>query len=54
MGKMPQYDGTGPLKRGRVIRRGRGPCKTGDGGCRSKPSPRFRTLNEEKRAIDGE
>jgi len=23
---MPNFDGTGPLKRGRVIGRGRGPC----------------------------
>jgi len=23
---MPDFDGTGPLKRGRVIGRGRGPC----------------------------
>ena len=24
---MPNFDGTGPLKRGRIIGRGRGPCK---------------------------
>jgi hypothetical protein len=24
---MPNFDGNGPLKRGRVIGRGRGPCK---------------------------
>ncbi len=24
---MPNFDGTGPLKRGRVIGRGLGPCK---------------------------
>ena len=24
---MPNFDGTGPLKRGRVIGRGQGPCR---------------------------
>jgi hypothetical protein len=24
---MPNFDGNGPLKRGRIIGRGRGPCK---------------------------
>ena len=27
---MPNFDGTGPLKRGRVIGTGMGPCKKGD------------------------
>jgi hypothetical protein len=27
---MPNFDGTGPLKRGRVIGRGMGPCKKGN------------------------
>jgi hypothetical protein len=26
---MPNFDGKGPLKRGRVIGRGRGPCEKG-------------------------
>lgn len=32
---MPNYDGTGPLKRGRAIGRGLGPCKKSEGcvGC---------------------
>jgi hypothetical protein len=30
---MPNYDGTGPLKRGRVIGRGVGPCKKSAAGC---------------------
>nr|WP_321352615.1 DUF5320 family protein [uncultured Methanoregula sp.] len=30
---MPDFDGTGPLKRGRVIGRGRGPCRNEDKGC---------------------
>ncbi|OPY32809.1 MAG: hypothetical protein A4E34_02186 [Methanoregula sp. PtaU1.Bin006] len=28
---MPNFDGKGPLKRGRVIGRGRGPCDKDDG-----------------------
>jgi hypothetical protein len=37
---MPNFDGTGPLKRGRVIGRGLGPCKKCSDGyeCRIKPS----------------
>jgi hypothetical protein len=31
---MPNYDGTGPLKRGRVIGRGMGPCRKNAAGCR--------------------
>ncbi|MFA4859699.1 hypothetical protein [Methanoregula sp.] len=38
---MPNFDGNGPLKRGRVIGRGRGPCTPGDTGCGR------RILNEE-------
>jgi hypothetical protein len=30
---MPNFDGSGPLKRGRVIGRGLGPCKRSDNGC---------------------
>ena len=29
---MPNFDGTGPLKRGRVIGRGRGHCNLRDAG----------------------
>ncbi len=29
---MPDFDGTGPLKRGRLIGRGRGPCKKNTDG----------------------
>jgi len=47
---MPNFDGTGPLKRGRVIGRGRGPCKTGDEGCRSKTVPDEPDTDEEKQA----
>ena len=30
---MPNFDGTGPLKRGRIIGRGLGPCKKCNDGC---------------------
>jgi len=30
---MPNYDGTGPLKRGRVIGRGLGACRNGSEDC---------------------
>jgi len=30
---MPDYDGTGPLKRGRVIGRGMGTCRHSADGC---------------------
>jgi hypothetical protein len=30
---MPNFDGTGPLKRGRVIGRGLGPCSRRDERC---------------------
>jgi len=30
---MPNFDGTGPLKRGRIIGRGRGPCKKCSDRC---------------------
>ena len=33
---MPNYDGTGPLKRGRLIGRGRGPCRQSHGSCTQK------------------
>jgi hypothetical protein len=30
---MPDFDGNGPLKRGRIIGRGRGPCRQTLPGC---------------------
>ncbi|MDD5143594.1 DUF5320 domain-containing protein [Methanoregula sp.] len=30
---MPNYDGTGPLKRGRVVGRGMGPCHRSPDSC---------------------
>ncbi len=37
---MPNFDGTGPLKRGRAIRRGLGPCKgTEYSTCQRKDAP---------------
>jgi len=33
---MPNFDGTGPLKRGRVIGRGLGPCRQSTEGCTRK------------------
>jgi hypothetical protein len=30
---MPDFDGNGPLKRGRIIRRGRGPCNKSSPEC---------------------
>ena len=37
---MPNFDGKGPLKRGRVIGRGRGPCKQSTEGCPGKAEDR--------------
>jgi len=38
---MPDFDGTGPLIRGRVIGRGQGHCKKDDEGpaCQRKDAP---------------
>ena len=38
---MPNFDGTGPLKRGRAIGRGLGPCKKGNEcfPCQRKDAP---------------
>jgi hypothetical protein len=33
---MPNFDGTGPLKRGRLIGRGRGVCMQNASGCRKR------------------
>jgi len=37
---MPNFDGTGPLKRGRIIGRGLGTCKKCSNGseCRKNPA----------------
>jgi hypothetical protein len=37
---MPNFDGTGPLKRGRVIGRELGPCKHCTEGCTRKAEDR--------------
>nr|WP_320160993.1 DUF5320 domain-containing protein [uncultured Methanoregula sp.] len=48
---MPNFDGTGPLKRGRVIGRGLGSCKKGDSGCERRAVPEEEpTPEEEKRS----
>jgi len=36
---MPNFDGTGPLKRGRIIGRGLGPCKKCNEGCENQKKP---------------
>ena len=33
---MPDFDGNGPLTRGRIIGRGRGPCRQTSFGCPRK------------------
>jgi hypothetical protein len=35
---MPNFDGNGPLKRGRVIGRGLGPCNRNAAACARKDS----------------
>ncbi|MCK9632236.1 MAG: DUF5320 domain-containing protein [Methanoregula sp.] len=50
---MPNYDGTGPLKRGRVIGRGTGSCKKVATGCLQEeqdPDYSARNLNAAKPA----
>jgi hypothetical protein len=37
---MPNFDGTGPLKRGQGIGRGLGPCKQFTEGCTRKSEDR--------------
>jgi hypothetical protein len=40
---MPDFDGNGPLKRGRIFRGGRGPCRQTSPGCpREETSPKTR------------
>jgi len=36
---MPNFDGTGPLKRGRIIGRGLGPCKKCNDGFERQKNP---------------
>ncbi|MFA4825802.1 MAG: DUF5320 domain-containing protein [Methanoregula sp.] len=45
---MPNFDGTGPLKRGRVIGRGLGPCTTCDGGCERRVIPKEPAADEKQ------
>jgi hypothetical protein len=42
---MPDFDGTGPLKRGRIIGRGRGPCRK---PARADPAPKKEETDPEK------
>ena len=46
---MPNFDGKGPLKRGRVIGRGFGSCMKGDEGCKHRAVVE-ETATEKKRA----
>ncbi|MFA7695522.1 MAG: DUF5320 domain-containing protein [Methanoregula sp.] len=46
---MPNFDGTGPLKRGRVIGRGLGTCKTCDDECQQKARSK-KPVAQERRA----
>ena len=44
---MPNFDGTGSLKRGRVIGRGLGPCKHCTETCMRKAEDRETPVNSE-------
>jgi hypothetical protein len=44
---MPNFDGTGPLKRGRIIGRGLGPCKQCIENCTRKAEDREPTARNE-------
>jgi hypothetical protein len=44
---MPNFDGTGPLKRGRIIGRGRGPCKNCSDTCEHQLNPAGLPVKEE-------
>jgi hypothetical protein len=44
---MPNFDGTGPLKRGRVIGRELGPCKQCTESCMRKAEDRETPVNSE-------
>ena len=43
---MPNFDGTGPLNRGRVIGRGQGHCRQTVEGCPRKDAPEMPHKNE--------
>jgi len=43
---MPDFDGTGPLKRGRVIGRGLGRCRQDADGCPRKDTAEIPQKNE--------
>lgn len=45
---MPDFDGTGPLKRGRVIGRGLGPCRKQDIFSACKDCKSSEAANQEK------
>ncbi len=47
---MPNFDGNGPLKRGRVIGRGLGPCRRSDDGCDCCTEPQTIVKSKEKQA----
>jgi hypothetical protein len=47
---MPNFDGAGPLKRGRVIGRGLGPCRIRDEGCERRTLDDEPADNDEKLA----
>ena len=44
---MPNFDGAGPLKRGRIIGRGLGPCKKCSDRCECQTNPAGLTVKEE-------
>ncbi|WP_428373990.1 DUF5320 family protein [Methanoregula sp.] len=44
---MPNFDGTGPLKRGRMIGRGRGPCRQCTEDCTQKAENRKTPVRNE-------
>ena len=44
---MPNFDRTGPLKRGRIIGRGLGPCRNCGEGC-------ARNANDQKSPVQNE
>ncbi|MGA2914386.1 MAG: DUF5320 domain-containing protein [Methanoregula sp.] len=44
---MPNFDGTGPLKRGRVIGRGLGPCRQCTESCTRKTEDRKSPVRNE-------
>ncbi len=47
---MPNFDGIGPLKRGRVIGRGLGPCSRRDAGCKHQSCDAEPDVRKENKA----